>query len=215
MQTEYYIEIRPGKELEQKIQMTKDALIARLGPAVDDPTQTMFLRDAPHFTMQVARATDFVGVLDAYRKVAAKFSGFEYTIDNVGRAIKGGLTEVHVIPDSPSQRRFLAVHEALLDASIPFLAAELPAMYRGAAMDGLAAENLRKYHFPFAKALYKAHASVGRFNDGVLTRVDNILAGFDPCGTYRTGQMCIWKYVPGDVRYSIYDPILIEWGGEK
>lgn len=215
MGTEYYIEIRPGKELERKIQVTKDAVIAKIGPAADDPTQTLFLRDTPHFTMQVARTEDFDGVLGAYRKAAAKFSRFEYTIETVGRAIKGGLTEVHVIPDPPSQLRFLAVHEALLDASLPYLASELPAMYRGAVLGGVASENLRKYHFPFAKALYKAHATVGRFNDGALTDAENVLAGFDPCGTYTTGQMCVWKYVSGDLRYSTYDPILIEWGGEK
>jgi hypothetical protein len=213
--TEYFIEIQPGLALEQKLQTVKDALIERLGPAVDDPVRTLFLRDSPHFTMQVARTDDFDAMVAAYRRAVAQLTRFNYTVEGVGRAIKGGLTEVHVVLDAASQRRFLEVHTALLDASVPYLAAQLPAMYREAAVIGAAAEHLRRYHFPFARELYRAHASVGRFDAATLAAVGDVLGGLDPRGIYTTGPLCIWKYVPGDLRFSTYNPVLVEWGGMR
>jgi hypothetical protein len=212
MTTEFFIEVNPGRELEAVIGMTKERVKAHLGDAVvDDPTKTKFLRDTPHFTMQVARTEDFMRMIEAYTNVARRFANIDYTIDGVGQAVKGGLVEVHATVTEADQRRFRDIHYALVEASRPFLAQEPPAMFPAANFTGYEAENLAYCHFPPGRGNYKPHASVGRFHENTLKDNDlqAILAQFKPEGNYTTNGLIVWQYVPNDPTFQVRSPLHI------
>jgi hypothetical protein len=215
MENEYFIEIYPGEKLSNVIQPIKDTLIEHLGSTVvDDTTKTRFLRDPPHFTMQVARAKDFEAMIAAYRSVAQQFSPFTYRINGGGAALKGGLTEVHAIVFPDDVAYFRDIHLALIEASRPHLSERIPAMVSRDGLSGHTLENLERYHFPPSRDNYKPHASVGRFSTEVLEMpgMASILQGFKPEGMYHAEILKVWSYIPSDPNFNVHNPIEIPLG---
>lgn len=211
--TEFFIEIRPGQKLESMIAATKKELIELLGDSiVDDPTQIRFLRDNPHFTLQVARVHNLDDVVAAYRKVAGRWRQIVYKVDGVNRVHKGGLWEVHATIAPSDQRYFRDLHYAIVEASVPFLTKDTPRMFPSQNFNGYELENLEYCHFPMGRGNYIPHVSVGRFAEDVLAHqyVDTILAEFKPEGDYDTDlNLVVWEYIPDDPTFATKPPIMI------
>ena len=213
---EYFVEAYPGSDLEKKIMAKKTELIETLGTElVDNAKLTKFLRDTPHFTLQVANAKDFEAMLDAYRNVAGACDPITYEIVELGYEVKGGFVEVHSVPHPDHAAGFKNLHLAIIKASRPHLSEQFTRMFDPAKLSGEFADNVRYCHFGPSRRLYRPHASVGRFAPQVMGSVSARLTPdvYQTNGTYVAPELRIWKYVPGDPTFRTVDePIVIPLG---
>lgn len=206
-EVDYYVEIHPGPELATKIQTTKDAVIARLGDRVDDGNLAKSITDTPHITLHVGRTHDKEGLLKALREIAENWKPINYQVECAQQQKKYGFIEVNSKIEDESE--FKALHLAIVEASLPYLSG-INAMFKEEDFQGQFSVN-RDCGFPPARDFYHPHASIGRLHLDLLPEVADVLAEFNPVGSYTTGGLTVWEYT-GDSTFSTHKPIYIPIG---
>lgn len=191
--TNYFVEIHPGVELDGRIAEKKKEIIDFLGDkVVDDPKQARFLRDSPHFTLMCARTGDMDSFRSTLRDIARNQSRLAYRIIRVeDNPTPDGLVEVRTVVDNKDQERFRELHMKVMEASRAYNTAGL---YERFQIDftGEALENIQYCGFPNARKLFRPHASIGRVSHQLREAIVPLMQGFDPCGTYTSGDVLVW-----------------------
>jgi len=193
--TNYFVELHPGEGLASIILGKKGELIDFLGDEiVDDPAQSRFLRDDPHFTLMCARTGDMDSFRASLRALGGKFERVNYEITGAEDILTPGkLVEVRTVVREQDRQNFKDLHLAVMEASRHFNTAGVYERFR-TGFSGEAQENIDFCGFPGARGLYKPHASPGRVHKEIRPSIDHIVgrASFDPQGKYRSGNLIVW-----------------------
>ncbi len=198
----YFVEVNPGAGLEGIIRQKKNEVIEFLGPSViDNPRLSMYFRDPPHFTLIGARTRDLDGLREALRRLALKFNRIDYEIIGVeDNPSSNNLIEVRTVVNEQDRKKFMDLHLAVVEASLPFKSEELYHKWSEANFTNPGhLENLRKYGFHLVgEGYYKPHASIGRVQRDLRPQIEHLVGeqAFDPRGVYQSGDLIIWR-LPG------------------
>jgi len=191
----YFVEVHPGREFEEIIRRKKSELIELLGDeVVNDPSRSMFLRDSPHFTLMCARTGDMKRFRKALREMAGELRKIGYEIVDVeDNPTPGNLVEVRTVVKEDDRRKFYLLHEAVMEASLPFNTAGVYERFESG-FSGEAQKNIDYCGFPGARSLYRPHASLGRVHESLRPMIEPLVGGgtFDPKGDYTTGDLIVW-----------------------
>lgn len=222
MISNFFVEINPGRELENILIGKKGEIINFISAnpqkfgknAVDNPSQIGYLRDPPHFTLMGGRTGDFYSLLNKLEKISKKFSKLNYEIIGIeDNPVPGNLIEVRTVVKESDRQKFKEIHLEIIEASLEFNTAGIYEKWEKG-FEGEALENLKYCGFHGARNLYKPHASIGRIHKDLRNYVEHLLNpnAFDPRGKYTSGNLIVWRlpFDKDDPRAIPFDPHVIK-----